>query len=117
MTKIAELVLDKALILDRLGGDEELFAEMSAIFVADAESYCAALGTALESGVALEVQREAHTVKGLLATFADDAGTDMAMAVEHQAREGQLDGLAAPVAALQERVRLLAQVLVAGRAA
>lgn len=108
------LALDKATILDRLGGDEELFAEMAAMYIEDSEKYCTDLAAAFEAGAADRVQREAHTIKGLLATFADDAGTAMALAMEHQVRDhGLLDTLPTSISALQERVRLLAATLVA----
>lgn len=69
-------VLDKASILDRLGGDEEIFAMMVDMFVQDVDSNCAALGTALASGDAALLRREAHTVKGLMATFSDEASRE-----------------------------------------
>jgi HPt (histidine-containing phosphotransfer) domain-containing protein len=36
------------------------------------------------------LQREAHTIKGLLATFSDDAGADLAFALEKQAGQARL---------------------------
>lgn len=106
------LALDKATILDRLGGDEELFAEMAAMYIDDSEKYCLDLASAFQAGDAERVQREAHTIKGLLATFADDAGTVMAQNIEHQVRDHrQVDTLSAPIEALQARVRLLATTL------
>ncbi|MGB4065104.1 MAG: Hpt domain-containing protein [Azonexus sp.] len=107
-------VLDKASILDRLGGDEEIFAMMVDMFVQDVGSNCAALATALASGDAAVLRREAHTVKGLLATFSDEAGAADACIVEQQARDGLLVDQAEAVAGLQQRLREIAAVLSAG---
>jgi HPt (histidine-containing phosphotransfer) domain-containing protein len=104
-------VLDRAAILDRLGGDEEILVMMLDMYVQDIDSNCAALAAAQASGEATELQREAHTVKGLLATFSDHVGADAALAVELQAKAGEVASQAAAVAALQVRMRAVAAVL------
>ena len=110
----AAFVLDKASILVRLGGDEEIFVMMVDMFLQDVDSNCVALNTAFESGDASVLQREAHTIKGLLATFSDEAGAAEASAVEQQARQGIVAPLAEAVADLQRRMREIAAVLSAG---
>lgn len=107
------LQLDKATILDRLGGDEDLFAEMAAMYIAESGAYCQALADAFAARAAGDVQREAHTIKGLLATFADDAGTALALSLEHAARSGDVSDLEDQVLAVQARVRELAAALAA----
>ncbi len=107
-------VLDKASILERLGGDEEIFAMMVDMFVQDVDNNCTALATALASGDAEVLRREAHTVKGLLATFSDEAGAAEAFAVELRARDGLVADQAAAVDGLQQRLREIAAVLSAG---
>lgn len=104
-------VLNRALILDRLGGDEEIFAMMVDMFLQDHEGNCAALAAAFAAGDAAVLQREAHTVKGLLATFSDSAGAQQALAVEQRAKAGDLNGLEQDVGNLQARLRLVADVL------
>jgi HPt (histidine-containing phosphotransfer) domain-containing protein len=104
-------ILNRELILERLGGDEEIFAVMVDMYLQDMESYCCNIEDALKAGVAETLQREAHTIKGLLATFADEQGTEAAYAVEKQAKTGNLEGLAAPIAAIQARLREVGQVL------
>lgn len=104
-------VLNRQLILERLGGDEEIFAVMIDMYLQDLDSYINNLGAALAAGDKTTLQREAHTVKGLLATFADDSGMQAAYSIEKQAKEGVLDGLAEPVAAVQARLRSVGEVL------
>jgi histidine phosphotransfer protein HptB len=55
--------------------------------------------------------REAHTIKGLLATFSDDAGAAKAFGIEQQAKTGEISGLQPAVAALQRRLYEVADVL------
>lgn len=108
---MAAFFLDKALIIDRLGGDEEIFAMMLDMYIQDFGSNCAALASTLAANDVGALQREAHTVKGLLATFADDEGAEMALAIEMQVKAGNLAGLEAPIAALQARMREVGEVL------
>lgn len=104
-------VLDRAAILERLGGDEEIFSMMLDMYIQDVESNCEILGAALASGDASALQREAHTVKGLLATFSDDTGSSDALLIEQLARDGNVTGLGCAVRALQDRMRVVADVL------
>lgn len=108
---IKAFVLDKPDILERLGGDEEIFAMMVDMYLQDVDSNCAMLDAALVSGDPSAVQREAHTVKGLLATFSDAAGSEAAYALEQGARTGDSAECAVAVADLQARLREVAAVL------
>lgn len=104
-------VLDRETILVRLGGDAEIFNLMLDMYLQDYNSYCVNLDQALAGGQAPLVQREAHTVKGLLATFADEDGTKAAYAIETQAKQGNLAGLETAVADLKTRLHEVAAVL------
>lgn len=114
MNMLGPFVLDKDSILERLGGDEEIFAMMVDMFLQDIDSNCAALAAALASGDAVRLRREAHTVKGLLATFSDDAGAEAALAIELQAKLGEVDAQADAVKELERRLREVAAVLGTG---
>ncbi len=104
-------VLDREIILERLGGDEEIYTMMIDMFLQDVENNCAALAGAFASGVLPDLQREAHTIKGLLATFSDDAGAAEAALLEQKAKRGETADLATEVAAVQARLREVAAVL------
>lgn len=108
---LPQFSLDRAAILSRLGGDQEIFALMIDMYLQDFEGYCTNLSSAMATGQALPLQREAHTVKGLLATFSDDMGSKSAYAIELQAKRGDLTGLEEPVAVLQARLHEVADVL------
>ena len=103
--------LDKAGILERFGGDEELYQTLAEMYRSDVDNYCAQLQSALEAGDGPRLSREAHTLKGLLATFSDEEGAGLAQAVEMAATQGDPAGLAGQVEALQQMARRLAQAL------
>jgi HPt (histidine-containing phosphotransfer) domain-containing protein len=104
-------VLDRALILDRLGGDEEIFLLMVDLYLQDVDNNAQALGEALVQGKAEVLMREAHSIKGLLATLSDDAGAAEAATIEQQAKLGKLSGLQPAVALVQRRLFEVASVL------
>ena len=110
----AAFVLDRASILDRLGGDEEIYTMMVDMYLDDVEGNCASIAAAFAGGDIKALQREAHTIKGLLATFSDDAGAAEALLVEKSAQAGELASLADAVSDLQARLREVATVLRAG---
>ena len=102
---------DRAEALARLGGDEELLADVATLFIAESEDYCRALELALAVADAAAVQREAHTVKSMLATFSCESGRQRAFELEQLGASGQLAGAAALVAEVSLMIRALAQVL------
>ena len=109
MTEI--FVFDRELILDRLGGDEEILTMMIDLYLQDVERTALSLVDAFDQGQADAFMREAHTIKGLLATFSDDAGAAKAFGIEQQAKTGEISGLQPAVAALQRRLYEVADVL------
>lgn len=107
-------ILDRAPILERLGGDEDIYAMMVDMFLGDVDNNCAALAEAFAGGDVEGVQRQAHTIKGLLATFSDDEGAAEALVIEKKAKTGELASLDEGVAYLQGRLREVAKVLGGG---
>lgn len=110
----APFALDRESILERLGGDEEIYAMMVEMYLQDVERNCNALEQALVAGDAQTLQREAHTVKSLMATFSDAEGAAEAQTVEHRARDGSVAAQAGEIGMLQLRLREIAAVLGAG---
>ena len=107
-------VLDRASILERLGDDEEIYTMMVDMYLDDVDNNCNALAAALDSGDLAVVRREAHTIKGLLATFSDVSGAADAHRLEQMAQAGETAGAAEAVAGLQQRLHEIAGVLRAG---
>lgn len=103
--------LDKTIILERLGGDQDLFGVMADMYLQDWGNYSRQIGEALAAANGPVLARQAHTIKSLLATFADETGAALAARTEIQAKEGKLGELSGPVAEIQERLRLVASAL------
>ena len=103
-------IYDKAEALVRLGGDESLFSELTQLFVSESAGYCRALEQALLSADAARVQREAHSVKSMLATFSFEEGRKLAMQLEYLAAAGKLEGADRLTAQVIDAVRRLAAV-------
>ncbi len=56
--------LDRALLLERVEGDQELLAEMIQLFLADAPHLLDAMRNALLQGDMILLERSAHSMKG-----------------------------------------------------
>lgn len=108
MTCGDEPIYDRSQAIQLLGGDEVLFGEIAAVFRAECEGHCRALETALASGNAVDLRLEAHTVKSVLASFACEAGRDLARRLELLTAEGSLDGADGMTAELVSVMRRLA---------
>jgi HPt (histidine-containing phosphotransfer) domain-containing protein len=75
-----------------LMGDEEIFREVATMFVADAPKMLDELNQALAASDWPALTRIAHTLKGLLATFAAKAGEAVARQLEAGARANNAGG-------------------------
>ena len=75
-----------------IGDDEDLLAEVAALARTEIARQLGSLNAALAAGDAAVARREAHTIKGTVATLGANAVRDAAMAAEHAARDGDLAG-------------------------
>ena len=112
----AEVVFDRAKALHSLGGDAELLANVASLFLDEAVSYRQALVAALAAGDAATLQREAHTVKSVLATFAFEAGRERALYLEQLAASGDLAGAETATAEVIAALQTLSDALKAQEA-
>jgi len=94
-------VIDEA-VLDELrasvNGDEAFVLELAAAYLAEGEGHIEQVATALASGDIAAMVRPAHTLKSSSAALGAVRLAELCRAVEHAARDGQVDGLAAAVA-------------------
>ncbi len=88
------VIWDRPDMLDRLMGDEELAKEVVASFLADIPVQIQTLKDMLARGETLEVQHQAHTIKGASANVGGEALRAVAFAIEQAAKAGTLDTLA-----------------------
>ena len=103
--------LNRRVILERLGDDEEILAMMIDMYLQDVDNNCQALSSALAADDQPTLLREVHTVKGLLATFADEDGAALASAFESRLKVGDTRNVEASIAGLQARMSEISGVL------
>ena len=82
--------LDRAAVLDRLGGDAALLREITAIFLAEYPDLVRQIRNAIDRGNARELEHAAHTLKGAVSNFAVEPATRAALTLELIGRQGRL---------------------------
>jgi HPt (histidine-containing phosphotransfer) domain-containing protein len=92
----SDRIFDASAALDRLDDDVELFATLIEVFQQDSVNLFDQLSVALSSGDLREVERCAHSLKGLAANFDAKDAAQVALAIEESARARD----AAPIARL-----------------
>ena len=97
---LAEQVFDRAGLLERVGGDEELAAEVVRLFLAASPSELNALAAAADAGDAPRAARHAHSLKGASANAGAASLAVQAARVEQAARAGDALQAAQAVPAL-----------------
>lgn len=97
--------------LERLRGDESLLKDMIGFFVADYEPLLETANKELDAGNLAEVQRAAHTLKGLASTFDATATIAAAREVEEAAQRRRINELPELVGQLQRSADALADEL------
>ncbi len=91
---------DRGKILENLGGDEELLAQIAEMFFSEAESRVREIRDSISSGDAKALHSAAHSLKGAVSNFAADRATAAAAALEQCGK----------LADLAEAERLLAEL-------
>jgi PAS domain S-box-containing protein len=107
------LALDRARVLARLGGDEELLKELVGLFLADCPRLLADIDDALARGDAAKLRLTAHALKGAAGHFGAAATVDVAKRLETLGRNGNLAGAPETAAALKEELERLKPALAA----
>ncbi len=96
----ASIELDVPGALKRLGGDRELLARIIDFVVEDSPQFVRRMETALASGEYGEVERAAHSLKGLVSNLHCPAVQEKAREIEGLAHVGNRDAVAAAVECL-----------------
>jgi two-component system sensor histidine kinase BarA len=93
-------VLDDKIIAElreSVGGDDTFVAELAATYLAEGPGHMQALEEAVASGDVAAAVRPAHTLKSSSASLGAMRLSEISRGIEHAAREGRSDGLAAAV--------------------
>jgi HPt (histidine-containing phosphotransfer) domain-containing protein len=94
------LTYDRVQILENLGGDEELLAQIAEMFFSEAEGRLREIREAISGGDAKALHSAAHSLKGAVSNFAADRATAAAAKLEQCGK----------VADLAEAERLFAEL-------
>ncbi len=106
--------LDREALLQRIGGDEGLLAELVAVFRADSARLLEEIAAGLERGDARAVERAAHSLKGSVRFFGAAAAADEALRLEKMGRAGDVAGGREALARLSAECERLLAALPAG---
>ena len=98
-------------LLERFQGDRELLRIVASAFLDYLPELLGTLDRSLAAGDLETLQRTAHSLKGSVGNFDHAAAFEAAMRLEHQARAGEADQVAATVAEIGRATQLLARLL------
>jgi two-component system sensor histidine kinase/response regulator len=102
---------DRSALLNRLGGDEEVFEQVIGVFMKDIPDQLEQLKQGLGHKDASLVERQAHRIKGASANVGAQALRDVAFETEMAGREGNLDRAAPLVGNLEQEFERLRSLL------
>jgi two-component system sensor histidine kinase/response regulator len=103
--------INRAAVLERCGGDEDLLRELVAIFRQDCPAYMQSVRAAVESKESEALSRAAHTLKGPLGTLGFDGAQQFALQLEDVARRGEMDSIEQAFTELEREIRLIGPLL------
>ena len=110
----APLSFDRSAALERLGGDEELFAEVAELFRSDGPKLLGEIRGAIAAGDAATLKRAAHGLKGAAGYVGGTSVASAARRLEWIGTEGELTLAAKAFRALETEVdRLVADLAMA----
>lgn len=87
---VGEYGIDRESIMQRLGGDEELFRSFIEVFLEDSPTIIQQLCSAVAEQDSILVQRFAHSLRGLVANFNATLVFDLASQLENSGKVGDL---------------------------
>lgn len=100
-------VLDRAVALERVGGDSELLQEMAQLFLEEYPSQLDAVRAAVSARDARALERSAHSLKGSVGNFGAAAAQEAALRLEMIGRRGELQELEQAFRSLESALTML----------
>jgi len=107
----AEVGVDEVEITARIGGDAELLADISRLFVTHSPEMLEALHTAAAASNGPAMASAAHALKGSIGNFTQGRPFELARALEKTAEAGDVPTARARIPELQREVGKLCRVL------
>ncbi len=109
MGRVAPVNLTAA--LQRIGYDHSLLRDLAQFFIEDVPALLAELEASIPQGASAEVERAAHSVKGLAGNFDAHAVKSCAQKLEEAGHTANLDGARALLDELTREVRIVTDIL------
>lgn len=107
------VVLDRDVLLERIGGDVEFLQEIAGLFLEECPKLVFEIRTAIASGDAGALERAAHTLKGSVSNFAAQPASEAARRLELIGRTGHLQEAPEACGALETEIERFTLALVA----
>ena len=104
-------VLDRAVLMERVGGDLGLLQEIAGLFRQDCPRLLSEIRSAVIGADAPALERAAHTLKGCVGNFAAEAAYQAALRLEKMGRARELEGAATACETLEDEVARFEQAL------
>ncbi len=98
------IAFDKDVALERLGGDDELLAELAEVYLDDQDAMMSDVEAAVRARDSEALARAAHKLKGAASNFCAEATVAVALRLEEMGRNGDLSDVAASWDELREAV-------------
>ena len=108
---LQETQVDRASLIERVEGDQELLAEMIQLFRQDAPNLIGAMRAALEHGDMEVLERSAHSLKGAAANLSAKAAAEAAMHLEKVAKDKNFEAATARLADVEQVMQRLLPAL------
>jgi two-component system sensor histidine kinase/response regulator len=105
------VLIDRAAVLDRVGGDTDLLRDITAIFLSEYPGLVHEIREAVMAKDAKRLERAAHSLKGSVSNFGAQAATQAAYHLEVIGRRGELEAAGMALKALLEEFEQLEPAL------
>jgi PAS domain S-box-containing protein len=106
-----EVQIDRASLLDRVEGDQELLTEMIHLFQDDAPNLLAAMRDALLRGDMTVLERSAHSLKGAASNLSAEGTAAAAMQLEKDAKNNDAEAAKGSLVEVERSVKRLLPAL------
>ena len=103
--------LDRASLLERVEGDQDLLAEMIQLFLTDAPQLLDTMRNALQRGDMPLLERSAHSMKGAAGNMSAQVTVGAALHLEQSAKKGDSQSSKVNLEALESAVGNLLPIL------
>jgi CheY-like chemotaxis protein len=100
-------LIDRASLLERVEGDQELLTEMIQIFKEEAPALIMAMHNSLESGDWVVLERSAHSLKGAVSNLSSKTVANAALQLEQNAKNHDVESAEKSLVEVERVMKLL----------